>query len=62
MNDKKEQWKTEFVKEPDLNKWKPKIGFLITMKSFDFESVEETIKLETEIEGLIETAKIPGLK
>ena len=49
----------EFVKEIGLNEWEPKLCFWI-IASLEFESVDETQKLETGtgIAGLMETGKI----
>ena len=55
----KESCEAEFVKELDLNEWESKLCFW-TIASLEFESVEETEKLETGtgIAGLTETGKI----
>ena len=55
----KESCEAEFVKELDLNEWESKLCFW-TIASLEFESVEETQKLETDtgIAGLMETGKI----
>ena len=55
----KESCEVEFLKELDLNEWKSKLCFW-TIASLEFESVEETHKLETDtgIAGLMEIGKI----
>ena len=55
----KESCEAEFVKELGLNEWESKLCFW-TIASLEFESVEETQKLETDmgIAGLTETGKI----
>ena len=55
----KESCEAEFVKELDLNEWEPKLLFW-TIASLEFESVEETQKIETDtgIAHLMETGKI----
>ena len=55
----KESCEAEFVKELDLNEWESKLCFW-TIASLEFESVEETQKLETDtrIAGLTKTGKI----
>ena len=46
------------IKEPDLNKQDLKLGFFRIITSLDFKSVEETLKSEANIVGLMETGKI----
>ena len=55
----KESCEAEFVKELGLNEWESKLCFW-TIASLEFESVEETQKLETDtrIAGLTKTGKI----
>ena len=55
----KESCEVEFVKELGLNEWESKLCFW-TIASLEFESVEETQKLETDtrIAGLTKTGKI----
>ena len=56
---RKESCEAEFAKELGLNEWESKLCFW-TIASLEFESVEETQKLETDmgIAGLTETGKI----